>query len=143
MLIGKNDMLSQVFYLRAWVYYRGVIMIKTAGELIAKAQTRISCLDVSSAKMLYEGSKSIIIDVREPEDAVNSKLKDSINIPPWLNWNENIESLSWTRHIDITPLCRWWPCITNGFNTTKNGLYQCPRYYGKVWRYKRCFRINK
>lgn len=56
-------------------------MIKTAGELIAKAQTMISCLDVSSAKTISEGSKGIIIDVREPEDAANSKLKDSINIP--------------------------------------------------------------
>jgi phage shock protein E len=56
-------------------------MIKTAGELIAKAQTMISCLDVSSAKTLYEDSESIIIDVREPEDAANSKLKGSINIP--------------------------------------------------------------
>ena len=56
-------------------------MIKTSGELIAKAQTMISCLDVSSAKTLYEGSKSIIVDVREPEDAASSKLNDSINIP--------------------------------------------------------------
>jgi rhodanese-related sulfurtransferase len=41
----------------------------------------ISCLNVSSAKTLYEDSKSIIIDVRDPEDAAISKLKDSINIP--------------------------------------------------------------
>jgi len=57
-------------------------MIKTAGELIAEAQTRISCLDVSSTKALYDDSENIIIiDVREPENAANSKLKDSINIP--------------------------------------------------------------
>jgi phage shock protein E len=56
-------------------------MIKTAGELVAEAQTRISCLDVLSAKTLCQGSRSIIIDVREPEEAANSKLKDSINIP--------------------------------------------------------------
>ena len=56
-------------------------MIKTAGELIAEAKMRVSCLDVLSAKTLCKGSKSIIIDVREPEDAANSKLKDSINIP--------------------------------------------------------------
>ena len=56
-------------------------MIKTAGELIAEAQTMISCLDVASAKKLYDGSKNIIIDVREPESAANSKLKDSVNIP--------------------------------------------------------------
>lgn len=57
-------------------------MIKTAGELIAEAQTRINCLDVSSAKTLYEGSENaVIIDVREPESAAVSKLDDSINIP--------------------------------------------------------------
>ena len=56
-------------------------MIKTAGELIAEAQTKINCLDVSSAKKLCGGSENIIIDVREPESAANCKLKDSINIP--------------------------------------------------------------
>jgi len=57
-------------------------MIKTADELIAEAQTRISCFDISSTKTLYEDSDNVvIIDVREPESAANSKLKDSINIP--------------------------------------------------------------
>ena len=41
-------------------------MIKTAGELIAKAQTMISCLNVSSAKTLYEGSKNIIFEPYRP-----------------------------------------------------------------------------
>lgn len=64
------------------IYAKGIIMIKAAGELIAEAQTRIKCLDVSSAKTLYEDSENVvIIDVREPESAANSKLKDSINIP--------------------------------------------------------------
>lgn len=64
------------------IYDGGIIMLKAAGELIAEAQTKISCLDVSSAKTLYEDSKNVvIIDVREPESAANSKLKDSINIP--------------------------------------------------------------
>ena len=56
-------------------------MIKTANELIAEAQTRISCLDVPSAKTLYENSENaIIIDVREAESAANSKLESSVNI---------------------------------------------------------------
>jgi rhodanese-related sulfurtransferase len=64
------------------IYDRGIIMIKAAGELIAEAQTKINCLDVSSAKTLYEDSENIvIIDVREPESAAEYKLKDSINIP--------------------------------------------------------------
>jgi len=64
------------------IYDGGIIMLKVAGELIAEAQTKISCLDVSSAKTLYEDSKNVvIIDVRESESAANSKLKDSINIP--------------------------------------------------------------
>ncbi len=57
------------------------MMIKNASELIAEAQTRINCLDVSSAKALYENSENaVIIDVREANSAAESKLKDSINI---------------------------------------------------------------
>jgi phage shock protein E len=57
-------------------------MIKTASELIAEAQTQINCLDVPSAKALYEDSENaVIIDVREADSAANSKLVDSINIP--------------------------------------------------------------
>ncbi len=57
-------------------------MIKTANELIAEAQTRISCLDVPSAKTLYENSENaVIVDVREAESAANSKLESSVNIP--------------------------------------------------------------
>jgi rhodanese-related sulfurtransferase len=56
-------------------------MIKTASELIAEAQTQINCLDVPSAKALYEDSENaVIIDVREADSAANSKLVDSINI---------------------------------------------------------------
>ncbi len=56
-------------------------MIKTASELIAEAQTQISCLDVSSAKTLYDNSENaIIIDVREAESAAKSKLESSVNI---------------------------------------------------------------
>jgi rhodanese-related sulfurtransferase len=56
-------------------------MIKTAGELIAEAQTQINCVDVVSAKALYDGSETgIIVDLREAESAAKSKLKNSTNI---------------------------------------------------------------
>ena len=56
-------------------------MIKTAGELISEAQTQIDCVDAISAKSLYQNSaNAVIIDVREVQNAENSKLKDSINI---------------------------------------------------------------
>jgi len=56
-------------------------MIKTAGELIAEAQTQIDCVDVVSAKTLYDNAENpIIIDVREAQNAEKSKIKDSINI---------------------------------------------------------------
>tara|TARA_B100000953_G_scaffold82332_1_gene67249 strand:+ start:2328 stop:2678 length:351 start_codon:yes stop_codon:yes gene_type:complete len=56
-------------------------MIKTAGELISEAQTQINCVDAISAKSLYQNSvNAVIIDVREAQNAENSKLKDSINI---------------------------------------------------------------
>jgi len=57
-------------------------MIKTASELIAEAQKQISCLDIASARALYQGCESaIIIDVREADSAANSRLTDSVNIP--------------------------------------------------------------
>jgi len=56
-------------------------MIKTASELIAEAQAQIDCVDVSSAKALYEGVENgLIIDVREADSAAKSKLEDSINV---------------------------------------------------------------
>ena len=59
----------------------GKIIIKTAGELIADAQTQINCVDEVSAKTLYNNAeKPVIIDVREAKNAEKSKLKDSINI---------------------------------------------------------------
>ncbi len=45
-------------------------MIKTAGELIADAQTQIDCVDEVSAKTLYDNAeKPVIIDVREAKNA--------------------------------------------------------------------------
>jgi rhodanese-related sulfurtransferase len=56
-------------------------MIKTAGELIKQAQAEIKCLDVESAKRLYEESTdAVILDVREADSVAESKLNDSINI---------------------------------------------------------------
>jgi rhodanese-related sulfurtransferase len=56
-------------------------MIKTAGELIADAQNQIDCVDVVSAKALYDSSEfGVIVDLREPESAAKSKLSNSINI---------------------------------------------------------------
>ena len=56
-------------------------MIKTAGECIAEAQTQIDCVDVVSAKTLYDNAENpVIIDVREAKNTEKSKLKDSINI---------------------------------------------------------------
>jgi rhodanese-related sulfurtransferase len=56
-------------------------MIKTAGECIKQAQSQINCLDVATAKELFKKSHyAVIIDVREADSAVTSKLSDSINI---------------------------------------------------------------
>ena len=56
-------------------------MIKTASELIAKAQTQISTLDIASAKDIYQGAdNALIIDVREADSATISKLRDAVNI---------------------------------------------------------------
>ena len=56
-------------------------MIKTASELIAEAQTQIDCVDVPTAKELYDESENaIIIDVRESDSAAKSKLRDAVNI---------------------------------------------------------------
>lgn len=56
-------------------------MIKTAGEMIKQAQAQIKCLDIESAKNLFEESNNVvIIDVREADSAASSKLNDSVNI---------------------------------------------------------------
>ena len=56
-------------------------MLKTAGDLIKEAQQHIDCIDVASAKKLYDEDKdAVIIDVREADSANQSKLTDSIHI---------------------------------------------------------------
>lgn len=58
-----------------------MIVITTAAELITEAQTRISCLDIPSARALYEGAEiAFIIDVREADSVAESSLADSVNI---------------------------------------------------------------
>ena len=56
-------------------------MIKPASEFITEAQTQINCIDVTSAKALYDESEgALIIDVRESADAEASQLIASINV---------------------------------------------------------------
>lgn len=56
-------------------------MIKTAADLIAEAQARVQCVDLASAKAMYDGAENaIILDVREADTAAQSKLQDSVNV---------------------------------------------------------------
>lgn len=56
-------------------------MLKTAGDLIKQAQQYIQCVDVATAKQLYdENPGAVIVDVREADSAAESKLADSINV---------------------------------------------------------------
>ena len=56
-------------------------MIKSAGDFIAEAQAQINCVDVAEAKKIFnESSDAVILDVREANNAEESKLNDSINV---------------------------------------------------------------
>jgi phage shock protein E len=56
-------------------------MIKTAADLIKQAQQEINCVDVATAKQLFDNSdNALIIDVREAHSAEQDKIKHSINI---------------------------------------------------------------
>jgi phage shock protein E len=56
-------------------------MLKTAGDLIAEAQRHIQCVDVATAKKIYdENADAVIVDVREAHSAAEVKLTDSVNI---------------------------------------------------------------
>ena len=56
-------------------------MLKTADELIREAQQHIECVDVQTAKRIYEESPgAVIVDVRESHKADEVKLANSINI---------------------------------------------------------------
>ena len=57
-------------------------MIKTAGELITRAQKEIDCVNPVEAKALYNNSNdAVIVDVREAKNYDESSLNNSINIP--------------------------------------------------------------
>jgi phage shock protein E len=56
-------------------------MIKNAGQMISDAQTKVNCVDIVTAKALYQDSDNrLIVDVREADSAANSKLEDSVNV---------------------------------------------------------------
>ena len=57
-------------------------MIIPVSELIASAKSQCSCMDQNAAKRFYDNNEStVIIDVREPQEAEQAKLTASINIP--------------------------------------------------------------
>jgi len=57
-------------------------MIITAEELITAVKLSCDCLDHVQAKLFFDrNDNTIIVDVREPKEVENSKLKDSINVP--------------------------------------------------------------
>ena len=56
-------------------------MLKSADEIIREAQQHIECVDVATARSIYEANPdAVIVDVRQPEKARQSKLSDSVNI---------------------------------------------------------------
>ena len=56
-------------------------MLKSAGDLNKEAQRHIECVDVQTAKKIYDASPdAVIVDVREAHKAEESKLSNSINI---------------------------------------------------------------
>jgi len=57
-------------------------MIIPVSELIAAAKLQCNCMDQIAAKLFFDRHEdAVIIDVREPKEADESKLIDSINIP--------------------------------------------------------------
>lgn len=57
-------------------------MIKPVSEFIAEAKSQCNCIDPESAKSLFDASdNAVIVDVREPKEADEAKLKDSVNVP--------------------------------------------------------------
>jgi rhodanese-related sulfurtransferase len=57
-------------------------MIKPASEFIVDVQQHINCITPQQAKELLDNNDNVIvIDVREPAEAQESKLSCSVNIP--------------------------------------------------------------
>lgn len=61
--------------------YGAMVMLKSADELIREAQQEIECVDIATARKIYdENPDAVIIDVREADSAAESKLTESVNI---------------------------------------------------------------
>jgi len=57
-------------------------MIIPVSEIVERAKSLCDCMDPVAAKMFYDRHEgAVIIDVREPGEADESKLNDSTNIP--------------------------------------------------------------
>jgi phage shock protein E len=57
-------------------------MIIPVSELITSAKSHCNCMDQVAAKLYFDRQEdAVIIDVREPKEAEESRLTDSINIP--------------------------------------------------------------
>jgi rhodanese-related sulfurtransferase len=56
-------------------------MLKSADEMIREAQQHIKCVDIATARRIYdENPDAVIIDVREADSAAMSKLAESVHI---------------------------------------------------------------
>ena len=56
-------------------------MLKTADDMIREAHQHIECVDVATARKIYdENPDAVIIDVREADSTAKSKLSDSVHI---------------------------------------------------------------
>jgi rhodanese-related sulfurtransferase len=56
-------------------------MLKSADDMIREAQQHIECVDVATARKIYdENTDAVIVDVREADSAATSKLSDSVHI---------------------------------------------------------------
>jgi rhodanese-related sulfurtransferase len=56
-------------------------MLKSTDELIREVQPHINCVDVATARKIYdENPDAVIVDVREADSAAQSKLSGSVNI---------------------------------------------------------------
>ena len=56
-------------------------MLKSTDDMIREVQQHIECVDVATAKKIYdENPDAIIVDVREAHNADESKLSGSVNI---------------------------------------------------------------
>ena len=56
-------------------------MLKSADDMIREVQQHIECVDVATAKKIYdENPDAVIVDVREVHNASESKLSASVNI---------------------------------------------------------------